>query len=256
MTLTMAMVTFREGLEALLIIAISIVYFRSMQATNLVRAVWLGAGTSFLACIGLGFLFAHIGGISPLWEALLATLAAVLVLSCTWQMLRHGPKMGQMIRERLEAVSKEKAFWAVALVSFLMLGREGLEAATMLASLSTQEETTHLVPAAVGGLVLAIIVAMLWIKLGRKINLTTIFRASAIFMTLFSIQLVIYAFHEFTEANALPLLDNTYWHIMTEDYAPEGTYGSILSYVMAASPFVYAIYQVLQRALFKEPQSV
>jgi high-affinity iron transporter len=137
-----------------------------------------------------------------------------------------------------------------------MLGREGLEAATMLASLSTQEETTHLVPAAVGGLVLAIIVALLWVKLGRKINLTTIFRASAIFMTLFSIQLVIYAFHEFTEANALPFVDNAYWHIVTEDYAPEGAYGSILSYVMAASPFIYAFYQVLQRALFKEPQSV
>ena len=37
--LAIAMVTFREGLEALLIIAISIVYFSSLGATNLVKAV-------------------------------------------------------------------------------------------------------------------------------------------------------------------------------------------------------------------------
>ena len=247
MTLTIAMVTFREGLEALLIIAISWVYFASMQAKSLVQAVWLGATLALGLCVGMGFAFTTVGGLAPIWEAWLAALAAILVVSCTWHMLRHGPKMGQMIRDRLASVSQEKAFWAVTAVSFLMLGREGLEAAAMLASLATQEETVHMVPAAAGGLVLAVAIAILWVRLGRKINLTAIFRASAIFMSLFSIQLVIYAFHEFSEANALPWLDNAYWHLATEDYAPEGVYGSTLSYVMAASPFLYAIYYGLQK---------
>ena len=35
--------------------------------------------------------------------------------------------------------------------------------------------------------------------------------------------------------------------LATEDYAPEGVYGSTLSYVMAASPFLYAIYYGLQK---------
>jgi len=247
MTLTIAMVTFREGLEALLIIAISLVYFSSMQAKELVKAVWFGALLALILCVVMGLAFTTIGGLAPIWEAWLATLAAILVVSCTWHMLRHGPKMGQLIRERLQAISNEKAFWAVTTVSFLMLSREGLEAAAMLASLATQEETSHMVPAAVGGLVLAVVVALLWIRLGRKINLTAIFRASAIFMTLFSIQLVIYAFHEFSEANALPILDNAYWHLATEDYSPDGIYGSSLSYVMAASPFLYVIYYALQK---------
>ena len=95
--LAIAMVTFREGLEALLIIAISVVYFSSMQAMNLVRAVWLGAGLALGSCIGLGFVFAKIGGLAPIWEAYLATLAAILVVSCTWHMLHHGRKMGQNV---------------------------------------------------------------------------------------------------------------------------------------------------------------
>lgn len=240
--LAIAMVTFREGLEALLIIAISIVYFSSLGATNLVKAVIGGAILAVISCIGLGILFASIGGLAPIWEACLATFAAVLVVSCTWHMLKHGPKMGLIIRERLARVSEGKAFGAVLLTSFLMLGREGLEAAAMLASLATQEETQYLVPAATAGLVLATIVAGLWLKLGKSVNLTSVFKASAIFMTIFSVQLVIYAFHEFTEANAIPMLDNNYWHLLTEDYAPEGIYGTWLSYVMAASPFIYAAY--------------
>lgn len=240
--LAIAMVTFREGLEALLIIAISIVYFSSLGAINLVRAVVLGAVLAVMSCIGLGILFATIGGLAPIWEACLATFAAVLVVSCTWHMLKHGPKMGLLIRERLARVSEGKAFGAVLVTSFLMLGREGLEAAAMLASLATQEDTQQLVPAAVAGLILAAIVAGLWLKLGKTVNLSAVFKASAIFMSIFSIQLVIYAFHEFTEANAIPMLDNNYWHLATEDYAPEGVYGSWLSYLMAASPFIYAAY--------------
>ena len=54
------------------------------------------------------------------------------------------------------------------------------------------------------------------------------------------------------EANALPLLDNAYWHLATEDYAPEGEYGSLLSYLMAASPFMYAIYYGLQKLIQKQ----
>jgi high-affinity iron transporter len=245
--LAIAMVTFREGLEALLIIAISIVYFSSLGATNLVKAVAVGAILAVISCIGLGMLFAHIGGLAPIWEACLATFAAVLVVSCTWHMLKHGPKMGLIIRERLARVSEGKAFGAVLITSFLMLGREGLEAAAMLASLATQEETQSLVPAAAAGLVLAVVVAGLWLKLGRAVNLSSVFKASAIFMSIFSIQLVIYAFHEFSEANAIPMLDNNYWHLATEDYSPEGVYGAWLSYMMAASPFLYAIYAKLTK---------
>jgi high-affinity iron transporter len=155
--------------------------------------------------------------------------------------------MGLIIRERLARVSEGKAFGAVLITSFLMLGREGLEAAAMLASLATQEETQSLVPAAAAGLVLAVVVAGLWLKLGRAVNLSSVFKASAIFMSIFSIQLVIYAFHEFSEANAIPMLDNNYWHLATEDYSPEGVYGAWLSYMMAASPFLYAIYAKLTK---------
>ncbi len=55
------------------------------------------------------------------------------------------------------------------------------------------------------------------------------------FLLLFVVQLAVYAFHELTEAGVLPL-DNTYWHMATEPYGPEGTYGHWLSYGLVALP--------------------
>ena len=52
---------------------------------------------------------------------------------------------------------------------------------------------------------------------------------------LFVLQLTIYAFHEFSEAGALPL-DNAYWHIATEPYGPDGEYGHWLSYALVLIP--------------------
>lgn len=65
------------------------------------------------------------------------------------------------------------------------------------------------------------------------------FQVTAIFMVLFCIQLAIYAIHEFSEAGALPLVDNEYWHEVTEPFGPEGVYGTWLSYGLVLAPLAF-----------------
>jgi high-affinity iron transporter len=52
------------------------------------------------------------------------------------------------------------------------------------------------------------------------------------------VQLIVYSFHEATEANLLPI-DNAYWHIATEPYGPEGEYGAMLTYALVLIPAVW-----------------
>ena len=73
---------------------------------------------------------------------------------------------------------------------------------------------------------------------------TLFFQATSIFLILFSLQLLLYAFHEFTEAEALPL-DNSYWHIATEEWA-EGKYARIYSALMVLAPLAWAGYASLR----------
>jgi high-affinity iron transporter len=64
------------------------------------------------------------------------------------------------------------------------------------------------------------------------------------------VQLGIYAFHEFSEAGALPLLDNAYWHDATEELA-EGAIGQWLSYSLLLVPVAFLLFNALQRALMR-----
>ena len=71
-------ITLREGLEAFLIIAISLAYLRKSGRHQLIPAVHWGIGVSVLLSVGAGMLFQRASN-QALWEGVLALAAAVLV---------------------------------------------------------------------------------------------------------------------------------------------------------------------------------
>jgi len=143
---------------------------------------------------------------------------------------------------------------AIFMFVLLMIGREGLEAATMIASLAQSNDSLNLMAGAIIGILIAGLVALAWSKYGHRINLGLFFQVTAAFMVIFSIQLVIYAFHEYTEsieiAN-LGILDNAYWHAATEAYGPQGRIGAWISYSLVLVPLAFLVYSFI-----KGPQSV
>ena len=238
------MVTFREGIEAFLIIAITSLYLRNTGQASLLAAVRAGTGTALAGSLALGIVLARIGAMTPFWEGMLALLAMALVLTCTVHMMRQGKHMASHIRDHINlSVAKTggTAFAGVFLFTFFMIGREGVEAATLLAALSGQSAMREFFAGGLIGLVLAGVMALVWVRYGRQVNLSRFFQVTGVFMVLFSVQLAIYAFHEFTEANAIPGVDNVYWHVVTEPYGPEGQYGAWLSYSLVLVPLVFLL---------------
>jgi high-affinity iron transporter len=184
----------------------------------------------------------------PKWEALLALVAAVLVISMVIYMLRAAKQMRQQIGQRLEAAAQRAdgtAWLAVFLFVVLMITREGMETAFITASLFRQTETTFFVWGAAAGLALAALLAWAWSRYGHRIDLGLFFRVTSVFLLLFAVQLVIYSFHEATEANLLPL-DNAYWHLATEPYGPEGEYGALLTYALVVVPAAWLALSALK----------
>ena len=247
------MVTFREGVEAFLIIAITALYLRNTGRPDLLKALRAGTVVAVAGSVLLGIVLAKIGALTPFWEGVLALIAMALVLGCTTHMMRHGKLMAQHIRERIgehigasAARSGGTAFWGVFLFTLLMIGREGVETATLLAALAGAANMRDLFTGGLIGIALAALLALAWARLGKRVNLTRFFQVTAVFMALFSIQLLIYAFHEFTEADAIPGLDNQWWHIATEPYGPEGQYGAWLSYSLVLMPLAFLIFTRLR----------
>lgn len=251
------MISFREGLEAFLIVAIVLAYLAKTGGEKLIPSVHRACVLAILGCVGLGFVFAKIGALTPFWEGTLALTAAVLVISCTVHMLKMGKHMKSEITGAIDRAVQNPgggAKLAVFLFVLLMIGREGLEAATMIASLAQSNDSLNLAVGGVMGITFAGLVAFAWTKYGHRINLGLFFKVTAAFMVIFSIQLVIYAFHEYTESTEianLGIFNNAYWHAATEAYGPQGRIGAWISYSLVLVPVAFLVYSFI-----KSPQSI
>jgi len=230
-------VTLREGIEAFLIVAIALAVLRKDGRAALATAVHAGAAAAVVASVVLGVFLARYA-MQPLWEAVLAASAAVLVISMVIYMLRHARHMRADITHQLEGAARKAGFGAwlgVFLFTLLMITREGMEAAFVVGALAGERAGTVLVGGALGGLAIAAALAWSWSRYGHRVDLGLFFQATSIFLVLFSLQLLVYAFHEATEAGILPI-DNAFWHVATEPYGPEGPYGQWLTFAMVLAP--------------------
>jgi high-affinity iron transporter len=234
-----AVITLREGLEAFLIVAISLAYLRRSGRHALVRAVYAG----LIAAIALSVLGGYLLYNAANQEWLEGPLAIVAAVSVSWlvvHMWRAGRHMKGEIEGRLgESAVKAgaAAFLGVFLFTVLMVTREGMETALLLMQL---RETLNLVTGAVLGMIGAAAVAALWIRYGHKVNLGLFFQVTAIFLFVFVVQLVIFGIHEMSEQNYLPF--STAIHDSTEAWGPDGPFGHMLTYLLVLAPAAWLIF--------------
>ena len=226
-------ITLREGLEAFLIVAISLAYLRKSGRAELTTAVHSGIGTALaLSAIG-GYLLYNASN----QEFLEGPLAMVAAISVTW-MVVHMWRVGRLMKGEIEgrlASSRGKAgagaFIGVFLFTVLMITREGMETALLLMQL---KETIYLAIGAALGLVGAAVLASLWSRYGHKVNLGLFFQVTAIFLFVFVIQLLITGVHEMSEQHLLPFSEAI--HDATESWGPDSTFGHALTYMMVVLP--------------------
>src|SRR6476646_4778245 len=229
-------ITLREGLEAFLIVAISLAYLKKTGRRELVPAIHWGIATSILLSIGAGLLLAQARNQS-FWEGVLGIVAAVLVASLTVHMWRAGRFMKKEIEGKLAASSIKSgaaAFWGVFGFTLLMITREGMETAMLMNALLFQVKAMNIAGGAVAGTLAAAFIAFLWSRYGHRVNLARFFQVTAVFLLIFVVQLLIYGFHELAEANIFP--NSRPWHDATEPFGPDGVYGHYLTYMLVALP--------------------
>ena len=230
-------ITLREGLEAFLIVAISLAYLKKTGRHHLASAVRWGIVISVAVSVGAGVLLGQARNQS-LWESILALVAAVSVTTLIVHMWRTGKRMKRHIEGRLETSAGRAgaaAFAGVLGFTVLMITREGMETALLMNTLLFQIKAPAVIAGAIAGTVSAAAVAWLWSRYGQRVNLSRFFQVTAIFLLVFVAQLLIYSFHELMEANiGIPNSEALHW--ATEPYGPDGRYGQLLTYLLVVLP--------------------
>jgi high-affinity iron transporter len=236
-------ITLREGFEAFLIVAISLAYVRKSGRAQLTAAIHWGVAAAIGVSVLGGYLLLHTAN----QEMLDGPLALVAALSVTWMivhMWRTGRRMKGDIEGRLQQSSVRPgaaAFTGVFLFTLLMISREGMETALLLMQLRT---TVNLALGAALGVLGAASVAWLWSRYGHRLNLALFFQATAMFLFVFVVQLVIRGTHEMSEQHYLPYSDVI--HTSTEAWGPDSRFGHALTYLLVILPVGW----VLMKSIF------
>ena len=218
----------REGFEAFLIISIIISYLKKIDQSRLVRPVYWGIGVSLVTSFIFGFVMSK-GVNEPLWEGALGLVAAVMVTTLVIQMWKQGRYVKQNMEKKLSSIAQQSSGRHVSLGVFLftvfMITREGMETALML----IQVPQGRVIFGVLAGLLATALFCVIWVRFSSLINVKLFFQVTGIFLLLFVAQILIYSFHEFSEAGLLP--NSEAFHVATEPYSPDGLYGKWFSVV-------------------------
>ena len=98
------LVTFREGIEAFLIVGVVVAYLKKSQRAGLVRGVRSGSRLSVFTCVGGAWLWLQVPN-QPKYEGIAALTAAVVVGALLIQMLRVGRHLRGEIETRVGRVA-------------------------------------------------------------------------------------------------------------------------------------------------------
>ena len=225
-------IIFREGFEAFLIVAITLAYLRKTGRSSLIGAVYAGSAVSLFTSLAFGYELQKVN--ESFWEGVLGVLAAAMVATFVIQVMRAAPTMKRDMEARIESASgrssRPVALLSVFLFTVLMITREGMEAALMLIQIRSQRQ---LLVGGILGLIAAAALSWAWARFGYRIPVRRFFQVTSMFLLLFTLQVLFYSLHEFSEAGMLgPRSDAI--HIATEPFSPVGVYGKWISLLMVA----------------------
>lgn len=195
------LITFREGLEAFLIVAIMVAYLSKTGRAHMVVFVYAGLAVALVLSATTGWHIAEMAD-TPLVEGALAMLAGLLVASLTYYVMKTAKTIKADITSRIEHHAGKDSWAAYAgLFGFtvLMIAREGMETALMLGALSGQVDGQAMITGAVIGLLLTAGIGALWVRYSHLINLRLFMQVTGVFLLLFSVHLFLYGVYELTE---------------------------------------------------------
>jgi high-affinity iron transporter len=198
------LITFREGLEAFLIVAITLAYLQKTGRNHLVKAVYAGVVTALIISATTGWHIAEMAD-TPLMEGTLAMVAGIMVASLTYYIMKTAKTIKLDITNKIDCHANKTGFPAllgIFIFTVLMISREGMETALMLGAISSNVESQQLIFGAVLGILLTGLIGVLWVRNSHLINLRIFMQVTGVFLFLFSIHLFLYGVYELTEVES------------------------------------------------------
>src|SRR5579872_388896 len=249
----------REGLEASLIVSILFAALRQLGQTRQARAVWIGVILAVL-CSLLGGIALYVtvhsyagSTFQTIFETITYLLAVVLLTSMTFWMQKHSRSLK---REITAKASLAGSGFALGLLAFTTVGREGLETAVFMLAFAFTTNGLLLLLGALLGLLASVGLSFMVYRLGYRLDYRIFFRVMGILLLIFAAGLLGNAVQNMQELGWVPFGTTILWntaHFLSED----STLGDILHTFLgyAETPTIlqgaiYAAYLLIVGSIF------
>ena len=219
-------ITFREALEAALIVGIVLGYLARTRQARYNRIVYLAIGAAVAASIAGAALFNSIaGGFTGRAEQIFegATMligAALLTTMILWMMGQR--RVAAELREKVATTVAEAHRLGLFALVFVSVLREGIETVIFLGAASFTSTDYSLV-GALGGLLLAGLLGYAIFAGSMRLDLAKFFTVTSILLILFAAGLAAHGVHELQEAGMIPVVVEHIWDI-NPALNPNGSY--------------------------------
>ncbi len=197
-------VTLREGVEAALMVGITLAYLAKIGRSDLRRFVFSALGAAFLGSIAIAVLLSRTQWNQDVFEGWIMLAAAFFVITMIIFMMKTGRALKGQIEGRVEALAGRNAGLGLFLFVFLMVLREGVETVLILGAVSLNSTELLSFTGTLLGVIAAIGFGVMFVKGSVRIHLQKFFRVTTVILFFVAAQLIISGLHELSENGVLP----------------------------------------------------
>ncbi len=209
-------ITFRESLEAALVVGIIFSYLKKTEKIEFKKFVYIGMflGTlgSIMGAVAFRLLVGGFSGISEMiFEGTTMVLGAILIVYLiVW--MADKKDTTKAIKQQVESALSSSRGFGLMLLVFVSILREGVETTLFLNATLSNQGSISLLFAAVG--ILGGLGVGYGVYLGLKgMNLRYLFSVSSALLMLFATGLFARGIHEFQEAGIVPTFVEHIWDV-------------------------------------------
>ncbi len=197
-------ITLREGVEAALIVGITLAYLAKIGRNDLRRAVYAALGAAFVGSIGVAVLMSRLNLNEDAFEGWVMLVAAFFVITMVIFMMKTGRKLKGQIEGKVGLLAGNDAWIGLFFFVFLMVLREGAETVLILSAVSLNSTELMSFLGTLLGVLCAIAFGVMFVKGSVRINLQKFFHVTTAILLLVAAQLVIAGLHELSESGVIP----------------------------------------------------
>ncbi|MCU1307375.1 MAG: iron permease [Acidobacteriaceae bacterium] len=197
-------ITLREGVEAALIIGITLACLAKIGRPELRKTVYAGLVSAFVASVAIAVALSKTNYNPDLFEGWIMLVASFFVVSMVVFMARAAKSLKGDIEKKVGSFADAGSKFGIFAFVFLMVLREGVETVLILSAVTLTTNELFAFLGTLVGVALSILFGVTFVRGSVRINLGKFFKVTTVILIFVACQLAISGLHELSENGVIP----------------------------------------------------